>query len=110
RIPIGPRASDLSHAQTVTPQSRGQLSSYRWHDTSPTSRQLPSGENIGSAGNLVCSGAIRYGRVAPRRGGRVVECAGLDSQSPCKPPAGSNPAPSATYTSAPPLATVGAPV
>jgi hypothetical protein len=33
---------------------------------------------------------------APWRGGRVVECAGLENQSPCKRTAGSNPAPSAS--------------
>ena len=32
-----------------------------------------------------------------RRGGRAVECAGLENQSPCKRTAGSNPAPSADF-------------
>ena len=37
----------------------------------------------------------RPGAPVPRRGGRAVECTGLENRSPCKRTAGSNPAPSA---------------
>src|SRR5580765_6965754 len=48
--------------------------------------------------------ARRRGRAHPRRGGRAVECGGLENRYPCKRIGGSNPLPSALAEPKPALA------